>query len=295
MPTLQEIESWRGRTAVDADGDKIGSIEDIYLDRRSGDPEWIAVKTGLLGKKVSFVPLSGAQPAEDDVRVAYPKDLVKDAPSVDPDGDLSPEEERRLYEHYERTDYGDWTDDSEDRTEAILGRDRGPGDRTDTAAAGGTATAAGGAATRRTSGLEADGSGDRIGRDVDSEGTDDAITRSDEELRVGTEARESGRARLRKYVTTEQETRTVPVRREDARVEREPITDENIEQATSGPEISEAEHEVVLRAEEPVVEKRVEPKERVRLEKDVRTDEHTVSEDVRKEHVESDGDVEDNR
>jgi uncharacterized protein (TIGR02271 family) len=275
MPTLQEIEGWRGRTAVDADGDKIGSIEDIYLDRRSGDPEWIAVKTGLLGKKVSFVPLSGAEPTEDDVRVAYPKDLVKDAPSVDPDGELSPEEERRLYEHYERTDYGDWTDDSEDRTEAIRGRDRGPGDRTDTAAGGGTATAA--------------------GRDVDSEGTDDAITRSDEELRVGTEARETGRARLRKYVTTEQETRTVPVRREDARVEREPITDDNIEQAMSGPEISEAEHEVVLRAEEPVVEKRVEPKERVRLEKDVRTDEHTVSEDVRKEHVESDGDVEDNR
>jgi stress response protein YsnF len=259
MPTPQELEGWKGRTALDADGDKIGSVEDVYLDRRSGDPEWLAVKTGLLGRKVSFVPLRGAELAgDDDVRLVYSKDRVKDAPSVDPDGELSPDEERALYEHYERSDYDEWTDESEDRTGGLTARDS-----------------------------------DRAPRELGDASTDDAMIRSEEDLRVGTERRAVGRARLRKYVTTEQETRTVPVEREDARVVREPITDENVDQAMSGPEIAEAEHEVTLHADEPVVEKRVEPKERVRLEKDVQADEETVSGEVRKERVEADGGVED--
>jgi uncharacterized protein (TIGR02271 family) len=94
-----------------------------------------------------------------------------------------------------------------------------------------------------------------VGRDTSGPTTDDAISRSEEELRVGTTQR--GRVRLRKYVTTEQVEQTVPVRRERVRVEREPITDANLDAATSGPEISEAEHEVILREEEPVVDKRV--------------------------------------
>ena len=112
------------------------------------------------------------------------------------------------------------------------------------------------------------------------------MTRSEEELRVGTAQRERGRVRLRKYVTTEQVQQTVPVRRERVRVEREPITDANIDAATSGPDISEAEHEVMLREEEPVVEKRVVPKERVRLDKDTVTGEERVAEEVRKEQIE---------
>ena len=80
--------------------------------------------------------------------------------------------------------------------------------------------------------------------------TDDAMTRSEEELRVGNDAaRESGRARLRKYVVTEQVEMTVPVQREEVRVEREPITDANVGEATAGPDISEEEHEVVLHEE----------------------------------------------
>jgi uncharacterized protein (TIGR02271 family) len=111
------------------------------------------------------------------------------------------------------------------------------------------------------------------------------MTRSEEELRVGTAQRERGRVRLRKYVTTEQVQQTLPVRREKARVEREPITDANLDAATSGPEISEEEHEVVLREEEPVVEKRVVPKERVRLDKDTVTDEERVDKQLRKEQI----------
>ncbi len=119
-------------------------------------------------------------------------------------------------------------------------------------------------------------------------GEDDAMTRSEEELRVGTAKQERGRVRLRKYVVTEQVQQTVPVRREEVRVEREPITDANREQATSGPEISEGEHEVTLHEEVPVVEKRAVPKERVRLRKDTEEGEHEVSEEVRKERIEVD-------
>src|SRR4051812_26398064 len=115
------------------------------------------------------------------------------------------------------------------------------------------------------------------------------MTVSEERLNVGTEQREAGRARLRKYVVTENVTQTVPVQREEVRVEREPITDANAGEAMDGPAISEEEHEVVLHEEEPVVEKRAVPQERVRLDKDVHTDEETVSEEVRKERIEADG------
>ena len=114
------------------------------------------------------------------------------------------------------------------------------------------------------------------------------MTRSEEELRVGTRESESGRVRLRKYVVTEEVQQTVPVRREEVRVEREPITDANVDQAMDGPEISDEEHEVVLHQEEPVVEKRAVPKERVRLDKDTITDEEQISEQVRKEQIDVD-------
>ena len=114
------------------------------------------------------------------------------------------------------------------------------------------------------------------------------MTRSEEELRVGTAQVERGRARLRKYVVTENVQTTIPVQREEVRLEREPITDANVGQAMDGPAISEEEHEVTLYAEEPVVEKRAVPKERVRLDKDTVVEEHQVSEQVRKEQIEAD-------
>jgi uncharacterized protein (TIGR02271 family) len=126
--------------------------------------------------------------------------------------------------------------------------------------------------------------GDRSGDDGD-----DAMTRSEEELHVGTASREAGRARLRKYVVTEQVQKTVPVSREEVRVEREPITDDNVDEAMSGAEISEGEHEIVLHEEEPVVQKRTVSKERVRLGKETTTEERRVSEEVRKERIEAEG------
>jgi uncharacterized protein (TIGR02271 family) len=127
-----------------------------------------------------------------------------------------------------------------------------------------------------------------VGRDTSGPTTDSAMTRSEEELRVGTTERESGRVRLKKYVVEDEVTQTVPVRREEVRVEREPITDANRDDALDGPAISEEEHEVVLHAEEPVAEKRAVPQERVRLQKDVQTEQREVSDTVRKERIDVD-------
>ena len=247
MRTIQDIQTWQGRSLCDADGGKIGEIADIYLDRASGEPEWLAVKTGLLGSNVSFVPIRDASMSGDDVRVPYDKSTVKDAPSARADGELSPDEERRLYDHYS-IDFGDFDYDREYDT--------------------GT-----------------------VGHDTSGPNTDNAMTRSEEELRVGTAQVERGRARLRKYVVTENVETTVPVQRDEVRVTREPITDANVGAAMDGPAISEEEHEVTLYAEEPVVEKRAVPKERVRLDKDTVVEEHQVSEQVRKEQIEAEGDI----
>ena len=170
---------------------------------------------------------------------------------MDADGELSQSEESELYRYY-GLDYSD------QRSDTTTGRDRD---------------------------AEARGT---VGHDVSGPSTDDAMTRSEEELRVGTTEREAGRARLKKYVVTENETRTVPVQREEVRVEREPITDANVDRATDGPSISEEEHEVVLHEEEVVAEKRAVPKERVRLDKETHVDEKTVNEDVRKERIDVD-------
>jgi uncharacterized protein (TIGR02271 family) len=241
MPDIDTVRTWQDRTMVDRDGSRIGPIDAIYLDDQSGQPEWALVNTGLFGTKASFVPLAQATQTGSDVGVPYDKQLVKDAPRVDPDGHLSEAEERQLWRHY-GLDY--------DRT------------------------------TRRPA-----TSRDTVGRDSSGPTTDEAMTRSEEELRVGTTQRERGRVRLRKYVTTEQVQQTVPVQREQARVEREPISHANRDAATSGPELAEAEHEVILREEEPVVQKRVVPKERVRLDKETVTDQEQVAEQVRKEQI----------
>jgi len=127
-----------------------------------------------------------------------------------------------------------------------------------------------------------------VGYDRSGPTTDDAMTRSEEQLTVGTARHESGRARLRKYVTTETVTQTVPVSHEEVTLHREPITDANIDAATSGPAISEEEHEVVLHAQTPVVQKEAVAVERVRLDKETVTEQQTVSEELRKEQIELD-------
>jgi uncharacterized protein (TIGR02271 family) len=268
MPQMTDAYQWRDRTMIGSDGEKIGKISAIYEDPETGKPEWATVNTGLFGTKSNFVPLAGAAPDGEDVRARVTKDQVKDAPGVENDGELSEQEERRLFEHY--------------------GVPYTSAGSTTAQGAPGTGTAADPSASG--AGYDASRAGGP-GEDVSGPNTDDAMTRSEEELRVGTRQREAGRARLRKYVVTEQVQQTVPVRREEVRVEREPITDANREQALSGADISEEEHEVVLHEEEPVVEKRTVPKERVRLDTETVTEEREISEEVRKERIEGEDDT----
>ena len=275
MPETTEAYDFRGRTIVDREGEKVGKIDELYYDRPGGQPEWALVSTGLFGTKKSFVPIQSASPAGEDLQVPVSRDQVKDAPRIDADEELSEDEERRLFEHY---DVAYTTDGSTTAARAPSSAENEkvseptPRATTDTdrhEPARGSAPA-----------------GD--GHDASGPDADDAMTRSEEELHVGTTQRESGRVRLRKYVVTEEVQRTVPVRREEVRVEREPITDESRDRAMSGADISESEHEVVLHEEEPVVEKRVVPKERVRMDTETHEDQREVSEDVRKEQIEVD-------
>jgi uncharacterized protein (TIGR02271 family) len=278
-----------GQDVYDEDGDKIGSASEVYLDDDTGQPEWVTVRTGLFGTKESFVPIRDADLTDDGLRVHVDKDKVKDAPKIDAEGHLSPEEERELYRYY-----GMNVGAGSGRTETTMGRS----DTTETATTGMAGTA-GMAETGRTETTGRQDAGDvegrAVGRDTSGPTTDDAMTRSEERVNVGTRAEEVGRARLRKYVVTENVTETVPVSREEVRVEREPITDANAGDAMSGPAISEAEHEVTLHAERPVVEKEAVPVERVRLDKDTVTDQKQVSETVRKEQVDVDADDPDPR
>lgn len=254
MTNAQEVRGWIGRNLIDDDGEKIGRIEDIYMDEETGQPEWLAVSTGWFGKGISFVPLAGATAKDDELAVRWDKATVKDAPHAEPDGRLTQEEEARLYRHY-GLDY------SESRSSTGL-----PG-------GGAPATGQRGAP-----------SSDEAG------GSDDAMTRSEEELRIDKSTQQVGKARLRKWVETEPVTVTVPVSREQVRVEREPITEENVDEATSGPDLAESEHEVTLHEERVVANKEVVPKERVRLEKETTTEEQPVSDEVRKERIQVEGD-----
>ncbi len=100
MPEMTHEYEWQGRTVIGPDGEKIGEIKEIYEDQDSGKPEWATVASGLFGMKSHFVPLAGAAPEGEDVRVPFTKDQVKDAPGIDPDRELSEQEEQRLFEHY---------------------------------------------------------------------------------------------------------------------------------------------------------------------------------------------------
>jgi uncharacterized protein (TIGR02271 family) len=260
MTTSQDPQAFIGLTAVDTEGTKIGKVGQLYLDDETGQPVWVTISTGLFGTKESFAPLYGSQASGDSLQLAVSKDMVKDAPSVDTDGHISGAESDELLTYYA----GHLGDNS-----AVTDGDYARGQDTDGSAG------------------QDDTAGRRVtdGHDTSGPVTDDAMTRSEERLHVGTEQVEAGRVRLRKHVVTEQVTQTVPVSHEEVRLEREPITDANRGEALSGADISEEEHEVTLRAERPVVQKETVPVERVRLGTETVTEDHEVSESIRKEQI----------
>ncbi len=248
MITQNDISQIYGVDVHATDGDRIGSAGQVYLDEQSGAPEWVSVRTGLFGLSESLVPLRDASLSGGRLVVPFGKAQVKDAPRVDTDGDLSPGEEDELYTYYGLSS-------ADGRLTGETYRD--------------TATAGSGYAAPRSS-------------------TDDAMTRSEERLVTGTRTEQAGKARLRKYVVTEQQQVTVPVRHEEVRLEREPISAANAREAYDGVQITEAEHEVILYAERPVVDVETVAVERVRLDTETVRGEETVNAEVRKERIEFD-------
>lgn len=254
MTTPVQWDNLIGRSAVGSDGGKLGKVGQIYLDELTGQPAWVTVTTGIFGTRQSFAPLDNADVRDEKLVLAVPQQLVKDAPNVEDDGHLNDSETLALYQHYA----------------GHLDRGQGrAGDRPGNTGYGGSQTTAPGA----------------HGHDTSGPTTDEAMTRSEEQMHVGTETVRAGRARLRKYVVTENVSTTVPVSHEEVRVEREPITEANVGAAMSGPEISEEEHEVTLHAERPVVAKETVPVERVRLGTETVTEERQVNEQIRKERI----------
>jgi sporulation protein YlmC with PRC-barrel domain len=184
---------WRGRTVVDRAGEKVGTLKDIYLDEDQR-PHWGAVHTGLFGLRETLVPLAQARPEEDLLRVPFDRDHVQNAPHLDPDVQLSADEEQQLYRHYGLTTSQ-------------------PGDSTDPGAVA--------------AGTDPDDS-------VAEETGGDAMTRSEEVVRFGKRQRMRGRARLKKYVVTDYVEKKVPVQREEVRLEYEPTGEPENERPTDG-------------------------------------------------------------
>jgi uncharacterized protein (TIGR02271 family) len=258
MINQSDLQYLNGADVYAADGGKIGSAGQIYLDNQTGEPEWVSVRTGMFGSKESFVPLDKATLTDNRLEIPYDKNRVKSAPKIDVDGELDLADEDKLYTYYGLSSKSGRSDTGND----IAGHPAG------------------------------DDSGDEaFGHDTSGPTTDSAMTRAEEHLVAGTRTEQSGAARLRKYVVTEQQSVTVPVTREEVRLEREPITDGNAGDALDGPAISEEEHELTLHAERPVVTTEAVPVERVRLSKETVTEQQTVGGEVRKEQIDFDGDA----
>lgn len=249
---MEHYDQMIGMTVLDMNGDKVGKLTDLYTEGDDNAPDFATVESGLFGSRTNFFPLRSARVEDGHVIVDIDKDKIHNAPSIDANGVLSGDEEAELFNYY-----------LDELGEGRNAAKNGDGEGEDDEEAG-------------------------PGHDTSGPTTDKAMTRSEEELDIHKAQRETGTVRLKKYVRTENVTTIVPVQREEVRVVRESVDDDNIDDATNGPDLSEEEHEMTLHEEVPVVDKNVVPKERVRLDKAVVEDEQTVSEDVRKEDIQLD-------
>ena len=291
----RELSSAIGSTAYDPDGEKIGTVEHFFVDDRTGAPTWVAVTTGLFGTRHSVIPAYDAAFADGGLRLNVRRDAVKSAPHVPDTGHLDPATEAELRRHYGLETMGAaptstppdephaadddraWspTETSEMPVGAVTGGTEPPGpvavpDEQVAAAHEGTT----------------------------EHRTDGGLTRSEEQLRVSTERVAARRVRLVKYVVTEEVQVTVPIRREEVRLEELPLEggpapageDESLvppgDDAGSGYTAgSGLPDEIVLYAERPVVTVEVVPVERVRLRTEEVTGEERISDRVQREQI----------
>jgi stress response protein YsnF len=283
MLTEREVSAAIGSTAYGANGDKIGTVEHFFVDDRTGAPTWVSVTTGLFGTRRSVVPAVDGVFDDGSLRLPVTAEAVKSAPH--PAGDhLEPAEESELRRHYGL------------EADGGVGPEHGAGrhhdaDPDEAAPAASTQEmpvvppppapsdeAAGSPAAVPTAGA-----------------TDGGMTRSEEQLRVGTERVATTRARLVKYVVTEDVQITVPIRREEIRVEEVPLEAPDTGPGESlvpgdgstgpGGAAGGLPDEIVLHAERPVVSVEVVPVERVRLRTELVQGHERVTEQVQREQI----------
>jgi uncharacterized protein (TIGR02271 family) len=271
-------DQYEGYTVYDRDGDKIGKVDDLFLDEND-QPEYIGVKMGLLGTRSTLIPWEVARVDENDrrIEVSVDKATAKEGPSFDDDQDITPEYEEQVYSHYglqraqtggERGGYSEYYGDETDERSGKVG----PGMREGDIESG------------EFRGHSEDDEGVNQSHGSDLEDEDELrVQRSEEELRAGTREREAGKLNVRKRVRTDREQVRVPTRREEVSVERVPVNEER-----AGAEIGEDEVSVPVVEEEAVVGKQSVVKEEIRVRKDVVEDEEVIEEDVRKEEVDID-------
>jgi uncharacterized protein (TIGR02271 family) len=250
---------------VGADGQEIGKVGQVYLNDSTGDPEWVTVRTGFFGVKQTFVPLVNSRRSAEEIRVPFDREMIKGAPNIDVDGRLSLEEEAELYRYYGMQPTGIPSQRRGERRADLTSDEIGK-ERSD-------------AKGRRETATSQDmSSQERYARDGDLD-----MIRSEERLHVGTERRECGRVRLHKYVDTEHVQQQVPLTREEARFERQPVTgDEALRDYPIGEDVQ----EFIIYEERPVVGTETTPVERMRVYRERVRREETVEGDIRKERIE---------
>ncbi len=270
-----------GYTIYDRDYEKIGKVDDLFVDEND-QPEYIGVKMGFLGTKSTLIPIELVRINEKRklVEVVADKETVKEGPTFADDQEITAEFERRVHSYYrvetartssaERGAYGAYYSGASSGAGDANGDEQvdvQPGERLG----------------KKHSGPELDdGERERGGTSKDEL----RMQRVEEELRVGTREHEAGRLNVRKRVRTDRERVTVPKKRQEVRVDRVRV-EEGREDSKA--EIGEDEVRVPVVEEEIVVEKRPVVKEEIRVHKNVVEDEDVVEEDVRREEV----DVED--
>lgn len=260
-------------TAYDKTGDKLGSVKEVFADEQSGQPTFVEVNHGLFGMSSSLVPLRGHDFTGEELKLAFSKDRIENAPDFDSDKPLTPEAQADIFKHYNLESAQDVTtyrDERDDRTGAV-----GAG-----VAGAGVAGADAGAHAKDETAATGNGVSNNEGE----------VIRSEERLDVNKERVATGEARLRKYVVTDTETVEVPVEREEVRVERTPISEADAANYTGtiGDNGSE-EASVTLHEERVNVEKKTVPVEKVNLSKETIKDTETYTEDLRKEQIDTDG------
>ena len=240
-----------GEPAFDRDGERVGTVEDLYLDRANGEPALALVSSGRkpgTGSEWRVVPLLGATKNGGSVTLGFPLEQIAAAPSAAGEPELTPERQQAIYAHY-----------GVELPSAPVPREQA-----------------------------ADAPTEQLPPDAGAPPPvvpGDAMTVSEEQLVVDKVSVPAERVRVAKHVVTEQVTVAVTVRREELRIDREPVTDPDAVELAPEAAIGDSEMEFFLLAEEPVVSTRVVPLERVRLGKDAVIEERQVTGEVHKEQI----------